>query len=269
MRLQLPNTSKISKVLHQRWQLVHLACLQVKECEGQSPHPKEMVWKCGSNNTFPRWPNDTDWASAWDIQNETNTTQVIDYFIPDGWGTNLVTNWTVIGVNSNNETLYEGDYYFEGAKLVHYSNLTMEPGTFTVPGVVDGRGNSSLAYFDDVANERHYWSTYPTNETGVYNTSFRVWGRFTTYTTHLSNHKEVLDCNVHQKGCHNATAHSRGRFEDINIMQCPFHFRCFTPEASAGSPGCHRSFPGDYTTLSSNGSIHAGVVCGVRQTWNL
>lgn len=239
---------------------------QVKECEGQNARPKEMVWTCGKNNTFPRWPNDTEWESAWDLQHGTNQTHVVDYYIPNGWGTNLVTNWSALGItNENNETLYEGSYYFQGAKLVHYTNLTREHGNFAVPGVFDGQSDSAVAYSDELANERHYWSTSPTNETGVYNTTFRVWGTFTTFTTHLSNHQELLDCHVNHRGCQNTTEHSRGRAEDINMMQCPFQFRCFTPEASAGSPGCHRSFPNDYEGVHINQTIHAGKFFKVCQ----
>lgn len=144
---------------------------------------------------------------------------------------------------------------FQGAKLVHYKQLTLENSSFFVAGIPDGRSNETLAYFDEEANEKHYWSQYPTNDNATYATQYKIWGEFITFTTHLSNHMKLLECNIHGRDCGNATAHSRGRFEDINIMQCPFQFRCFTPEAAAGSPGCHRSFPFDFEL---NSSINAG-----------
>ena len=148
--------------------------------------------------------------------------------------------------------VYAGEYWFQGAKIVDYQELTLEPGSFLVAGVPDGSADASASYANTTANERHYWSLRPTNETVQYNTTFKVWGNFTTYTTHLSNHMATLTCHTSAGGCddgQNVTSHSAGRFEAANIMQCPFQFRCFNPESVAGRPGCHRNFPEDYTSV--------------------
>jgi hypothetical protein len=221
------------------------------------------VWQTGSNNTFARWPNRTGWPNAWDLQAGKNTTHAVPYYIPSGWTTNLVTHiWQLGRTNTLGEPLYGGDYWYQGSKRVLYSELTIENGSYVVPGVPDGRFNASNAYFDDVSNERHYWSLYPTNITVTYNTTFRVWGNFTTYVTHLSNHQPTLDCHTSDVPCNdtaNATLHAGGRWEAGNIMQCPFQFRCFTPEAAAGGPACHRRFPEDFQDFSDqpNGQSHA------------
>lgn len=221
---------------------------QVEECTGSSPGPKSMYWQTGEENVFPRWPNLTSWPSAWDIQtSQNNSSHIVPYFIPSGWITNLVTNWWELGrTNNDGQQLYGGDYWFEGSKRVQYDELTIEPGSYTIPGIPDGRSAADVAYFNDIQNEHHYWSVYPTNETITYNTSFRVWSGFTTYVTHLSNHQATLDCHVLNVSCNASTQHSGGRFEQDNILQCPFQFRCFTTESSAGSPSCHRRFPDDY-----------------------
>lgn len=226
--------------------------MQVEECMSPIPQPTEMRWLTGSGNEFPRWPNDTSWPSAWDLQaNNPGSVHVVSYNITAGWPTNLVTRWWPLTgqTNQNGQQLYEGEYWYQGAKLVHYEQLTVENDSFVVPGIPDGSQPASVAYSDDTSNERHYWSQFPTNTTSAYNTSFRVWGAFTTYVTHLSNHLDPITCYNSSTPCtdtQSATAHSGGRFEASNIIQCPFHFRCFSPEAAAGSPACHRRFPDDY-----------------------
>jgi hypothetical protein len=173
--------------------------------------------------------------------------QTVNYQIPDGWPTNLVTKyWLLDRKNERGQNLYGGEYWYQGSRRVLYSELTIESGNYTVPGVPDGRSHEDIAYKDARNNERHYWSSYPTNETTTYNTTFRVWGNFTTYVTHLSNHLETIACQTSGLCQGNVTTHSSGRFESSNIMQCPFQFRCFSPESAAGSPGCHQNFPDDY-----------------------
>lgn len=217
---------------------------QVRECARNDPKPQEQSWHAGVN-TFARWPNDTFSTSAWDVDNGSGS-HVVNYTIPNGWPTNLVTNyWPLYRKNAANADLYAGDFWFEGSKRVHYSELTMESGNFTIQGVPDGRANESMAYANTRINEKHYWSTFPTNETIVYNTSFKIWGTFTTFVTHLSNNEATFACHTSQN-CDNVTSHSGGRFEADNIVQCPFQFRCFTPESASGRPGCHQKFPDDY-----------------------
>jgi len=220
-----------------------------------------MLWKTGTTNTFPRWPNSTKWPSAWDVEKVQNATHVVNYTINAGWITNLVSNYWPLGrKNQAGQDLFGGDFWFQGAKRVDYEEITVEPGIFAIPGIPDGRDTPEKAYYDFINNERHYWSTAPTNQTETYNTSFRVWGSFTTYVTHLSNNQATIDCHTGATPCTenlNVTSHSRGRSEHENIMQCPFQFRCFTPESVAGSPGCHRHYPNDYLNEGDN-AVHAG-----------
>jgi hypothetical protein len=204
------------------------------------------------------------WMSAWEVHDPgMNQTHIIDYYIPNGWGTNLVTSyWPLNQKDSRGIDLYAGDYWFQGAKRVQYSMLTVEPGEFVVPGVPDGRENAMNAYLNSIANERHYWSHNPTNETITHTTKFRVWGQFSTYTTHLSNHEDIINCHATNTCESNVTAHSRGTLNTGNMMQCPFQFRCFSPESVAGSPGCHRFFPNDFTADSNSSSpVHARKLC--------
>jgi hypothetical protein len=217
-----------------------------------------MRWLPGSANTFPRWPNTTGWPSAWDLQVEQNTTHVVNYTIEPGWATSLVSNYWLLGrKNNRGQELYGGDFWQEGAKRVQYDELTLEADSFTIPGIPDGRSSAQDAYFNETSNHRHYWSSFPTNETTTYNTTFKVWGAFTTFVTHLSDNQATLDCHMGSGCASDATPHSQGRFESENIMQCPFQFRCFSPESAAGGPNCHRNFPTDYIARSLNTKVHA------------
>lgn len=232
----------------------------MKSCTESNPRPEEHVWFAGAYNTIARWPNQTDLTSAWVLQQMSNQTHVVSYYIPDGWGTNLVTSYQPLNMtNLQGFDLYEGEYVDQGARRVIYRQLTLETGVFTIPGVPDGREPFDKSYNDSTANDRHYWSPDRTNETADYITHYRVWGEFTTFTTHLSNHMNAYFCHLNGS-CNdftNTTNHSRGRFESTNIMQCPFQFRCFSPEASAGSPNCHKDFPFDYAHSTSGFHVHA------------
>ena len=266
--VQLSNTSKYRIGQCHSHNLLHSVCvrgpsklmlvptLQVAECTSTTPEPKAMTWICGANNTLARWPNNTEgWPSAWDVQaGNPNATHVLPYYIPNGWITNLVTRYWPLGRTSiNGSQIYAGEYWHQGAKRVAYQELTIEPGSYVVPGVPDGRSEAADAYFDEVTNERHYWSEQPTNTTTTYNTTFKVWGTFTTFVTHLSNSRATWECHTGNKSCGKPvdnSLHSGGRREEHNIMQCPFQFRCFSTESAAGSPACHRNFPQDYTRAS-------------------
>lgn len=255
MCFQLSNTGNDLLVLNPANSVTNVFA-QVDECMANEPVPQEHTWMSGTSSVIPRWPNHTDWMSAQDLEKVTNKTHTVPYFIPDGWGTNLVTTfWALNQSNNAGQDLYEGEYMYQGAKRVHYHSLTIEDKNFTIEGVPDGRFDPSLAYFNTERNEMHYWSAMPTNETTTYHTRFRVWGKFVTYVTHLSNDISMIECHTQGNCSDTVEANTEGRQLDTNIMQCPFQFRCFSPESVSNSPNCHRNFPADFMNSFNSSSV--------------
>lgn len=233
---------------------------QVPECEGPNPRPQVQTWS-GSNhaiNVLPRWPNVTGWRSAWELDGR----HVLQYNISDGWLTNLVT-----GQDSGT-----AEYWFQGSRRVVYANVTQHNSTYVLPGWPQ-TSNWSDAYGADAAaaSRNFYFATLPFNVTQNYRTSYKVWGNFTVYVTHLSNNDTTIACHDSAFG---PSAAGNCTIVAKRHLQCPFTFRCFSPEMGAGGgPRCLDDFDHGYNdtdalnTLPNNTSpkevygTHSTALC--------
>lgn len=227
-------------------------CVQVPECELDPPRPQVQVWS-GSHpavNTLARWPNTTGWPSAWDVTAEGGVRHVLQYNITDGWQTNLI------------DSLATSDgpaaYSYMGSTRVAYQNITKDNSSYLVHAWPQTRNWSQYHGAEGAAPSRgFYFATQPFNETHVYNTSVRVWGNFTVYATHLSNNDSTIGCF--------ATGYdsSHGSNKSVNCsvvgrrhLQCPFTFRCFSPEmAAATGPRCLDDFDNGYNDTDVLGTL--------------
>lgn len=219
--------------------------LQVPECELDPPRPQEQVWSGSQRNlnVLPRWPNTTFWPSAWSIDCN-GARHVLQYNITDGWQTNLVDNGTAA-------------FSYMGSTRIKYDNLTQEPGSFMLQAWPQTNSNWSQFFGAEGAapSRGFYFATKPFNMTQTYNTTYRVYGNFTVYVTHLSNNDTTI-------ACHNSSYSSAlGVQANCSVvqrrhLQCPFTFRCFSPEmAAASGPRCLDDFDNGYNDTDLLGTL--------------
>lgn len=148
-----------------------------------------------------------------------------------------------------------------GSKRVVYNNVTVSASNYTLPGWQQTQ-NWSDAYgtHDAAASRNFYFAQVPFNMTQVYNTTFRVWGNFTVFITHLSNNDTTIKC--HDSGYNDTNGTSLSA--DCQIvgkrhLQCPFTFRCFSPEMGAASgPRCLDDFDHGYNDTDVLKSLRDG-----------
>lgn len=228
-----------------------MLCLQVPECQLDPPRPQVQTWS-GSDHTLnvlPRWPNTTSWPSAWQLDGVNSSRQLLQYNITDGWLTNLVSS-------ANNGS--GAEYWYMGSKRVVFDNVTVEGSTFSLAGWPQTQQwNSTYGAVGAAASRNFYFASLPFNHTQTYNTSYRIWGNFSVFVTHLSNNDSTV-------ACHDPSYNSLQGVSNIsncNVtaqrhLQCPFTFRCFSPEMGAATgPRCLDDFDNGYNDTDLLGTL--------------
>lgn len=223
-----------------------------------------MVWNASNpaQNILPRWPNTTSYSqyqSAWALDGQDGMKHVIQYNITDGWHTSLVTNIWLHPDNLviNGLPVYQGDYWYMGAKRVDYSALTIEPANNTIPAWDSATPNMSYPWdlytspSDSIKPQKVFWWGKSFLQPNVVTTKYRVWGSFTTYVTHLSARDAIVGC-YNNPATWSTSDCVAANASTTYALQCPFTFRsCFTPEAHFGTPRCMRNFSADYLDASA------------------
>lgn len=213
------------------------------ECELDPPRPQVQVWSGGHSrsNILARWPNTTGWPSAWELNGVDGVRHILQYNITDGWQTNLV------------DTPATTTYSYMGSTRVVYQNITEEASAFTLHAWPQTSNWSQYHGAEGAAPSRgFYFATKPFNTTQQYPAAYRVWGNFTVYVTHLSSNDTTIAC---------FDANYGNKSADCSLvtkrhLQCPFTFRCFSPEmAAAAGPRCLDDFDNGYNDTDLLGSL--------------
>jgi hypothetical protein len=178
---------------------------------------------------------------------------VLQYNITDGWQTNLA--------DSLPNTDGRGAYSYMGSTRVAFENITKADSKYTLRAWPQTQYWSQFHGAEGAAPSRgFYFATEPFNATHVYNTSFRVWGNFTVFVTHLSNNDSTIGCFATGYD----SIHGTNRTVDCSVvgrrhLQCPFTFRCFSPEmAAATGPRCLDDFDNGYNDTDVLGTLSSG-----------
>lgn len=233
-----------------------VCALQVPECELDPPRPQTTTWS-GTElpiNTLPRWPNTTGWPSAWDLNGVDGRRHYLQYNISDGWATNLVTSTTQTNTTLGSSPVLKGQFNFMGSKRADFPTITRSPGNFTMSAWPQTKSftNSTVQDVGAAPSRNFYFATQPFNVSQVYNTSYKVWGNFTVYVTHQSNNDTTIACfNSTYSSMHGTAANINCTIAAQRQLQCPFTFRCFSPEmAAAPGPRCLEDFDNGYNDTS-------------------
>lgn len=249
--------------LQQRMLMTLLETPQVPECELDPPRPRASTWSGTEHslNMLPRWPNTTGWPSAWDLHGTDGKRQYLQYNISDGWATNLVSSLLATNASLSGEQVFQGVFNYMGSRRADFPTITRASANFTVPPWPQTQywmNNSGAP--GAAASRNFYFATQPFNTSQVYNTSYRVWGNFTVYVTHLSNNDTTISCfNSSYTSMHGAASNVNCTLAAQRQLQCPFTFRCFSPEmAAASGPRCLDDFDNGYNDTDNQGTTLSG-----------
>lgn len=214
------------------------------------PRPQVQTWS-GINhgaNILPRWPNYTQWPSAWEVDGR----HILQYNLTNGWHTNLVTKVSHPDGSA--------EFSYMGSKRVLYGNISQESGNFTMPAWPQSRNWSQPYGAEGAAPSRgFYFATKPFNESQLYTTTYRIWGNFTVLVTHLSNNDSTIACHNNSYQSLHGQAQANCSIVAKRHLQCPFTFRCFSPEmAAASGPRCLDDFDNGYNDTDLLGTLTGG-----------
>jgi hypothetical protein len=174
---------------------------------------------------------------------------ILQYNFTDGWQTNLVSSASADGTAS---------FSYMGSTRVDFQNVTQQAQSYTMYPWPQSRNWSSQYGAEGAAASRgFYFASQPFNTTQTYNTTYRVWGNFTVYVTHLSNNDTTIACyNSSYQSMHGPGTPVNCSVVARRHLQCPFTFRCFSPEmAAALGPRCLDDFDNGYNDTDLLGTL--------------
>lgn len=141
-----------------------------------------------------------------------------------------------------------------GSKRVEFSSVTLTNATYSMRAWPQTGQWQSNSVPGASPSRQFYFASQPFNVTAVYNTSYKAWGNFTVYVTHLSNNDTTISChNNTYTSMHGVAATVNCTVAAQRHLQCPFTFRCFSPEmAAAPGPRCLEDFDNGYNDTSTD-----------------